>query len=171
MDLIFVSTDGVLSNQNYLELISKRGINYMSVHQNQIDKEKVGLLNHLANKSGASFVFTGYWKDYYSLERLNEMIKKSGANWKAIDSTPYLFKLENGKSASKEDEVLLYMQRLVDKGITVKNFIILDDHLNNYRAYSDNLVKVNYERGLRPFHIEKALELLGVERKRKIVNK
>jgi len=170
MDIVFVSTDGILSNQHHLEFISKRGINYMSIHQNQIDKEKVSLLNHLFVRSGALPVFTGTWKDQYSVSRLNEMLRKCGANWKAQDATPYLYKLDNNKFATPSDEIGMYLHRLYSKQITVNNFVILDHHLNNYDDYSSKVIKINYEKGLKPFHIEKALSVLGIEKKKKIVS-
>lgn len=171
MKLIFVSTDGVLTNQNHMERISKRGIGFMESYYNQIDKDKLSLLNHLINKTNVEVVLTGTWKNLYSLDKLNDMLSRAGASFKAIGCVPYLYKLDRITAAKPFDEVDLYLNRLVQKGITIDDFVILDDHLNDYKNYSNKTVKVNYERGLRPFHIEKALDLLGVERKRKIIGK
>jgi hypothetical protein len=167
MRLVFVSTDGVLSNQHYIDLISNRGINYMSNVQNQIDKNKISLLNLLVNKTKASVVFSGSWRLSSSLDRLNEMIAKAGATFKACDTTPYLYKSEKNRWTDYVDELDLYFNRLRNKGIHPDSFVILDDR-RDFRHYNDNLIRVPYERGLRPFHIEKCLDLFGIPRKKSI---
>jgi hypothetical protein len=50
-------------------------------------------------------------------------------------------------------------------GINVEDYVILDDRCD-FRKFNSRLVKVNYDRGLRPMHIERALDLFGIPRKK-----
>lgn len=166
MNLIFLSTDGVLCNEQHLDYIGRRGIKYMSDTYNQIDKTKISLLNHLMNKVKASVYLTGSWKNQHSVEKINDMLKKSGANWQAVGAAPYLYKV-NGKFATNVDEVDACLTEIYSKN-QIDNFIILDDR-NDWSKFNKNLIRVNYDKGLKPFHIERALDLFGVVRKNKIV--
>lgn len=170
MKLVILSTDGVLCNQKHMESISRRGYGYMYNHQNQIDKDKMSLINYLINKTQAEVIFSGSWRSIYSLEKLNDMVKRAGATWTGLDTLPIMYKLDKSNTfAEPPDEVSLYFKRLVDKGISITDYVILDDHINDYKNYNGALVKVNYERGLRPLHIEKSLDILGVERKVRMI--
>jgi hypothetical protein len=165
MKLIFISTDGVLTNQNYINLISSRGRNYMINLQNQIDKNKISLLNYLVSKTKAMVVLSGAWRLSSSLDKLNEMLAKSGARFTAVDTTPYLCRLENGKEADYVDELTKYLERMKRKDIPVEDFVILDDR-RDFREFNNKLVRVDYERGLRPIHVERCLDLFGIQRKK-----
>jgi hypothetical protein len=167
MKLLFISTDGVLANQHYLDLISNRGINYMYNLQNQIDKNKISLINYLVNKTGASVVFSGAWRLNVSLNRLNEMTAKCGATFSAIDTTPYVYKLDKNKMADHVDELEKCLEDYSRKGINVEDYVVLDDR-REFRQFNNRLVKVNYDRGLKPMHIERCLDLFGVPRKKMI---
>ena len=165
MKLIFISTDGVLTNQNYINLISSRGRNYMINLQNQIDKNKISLLNYLVSKTKAMVVLSGSWRLSNSLDKLNEMLAKSGARFAAVDTTPYLCRLENGKETDYVDELTKYLERMKRKDIPVEDFIILDDR-RDFREFNNKLVRVDYERGIRPIHVERCLDLFGIQRKK-----
>ena len=165
MRLAFVSTDGVLTNQHYIDLISNRGINYMSNVQNQIDKGKISLLNYLVNKTGAFIVFSGSWRTSFSLDRLNEMVAKAGGTFEAVDTTPYLYKTEKNRLLDHVDELDNYLKFILSKGVKPENFVILDDR-KDFRHHNDKLVRVTYDRGLRPVHIERCLDLFGIQRKK-----
>lgn len=165
MKLIFISTDGVLSNNHYLEIISNRGPNYMNNIQNQIDKNKISLINYLVNKTKALVVFSGSWRLSTSLNRLNEMVAKCGGTFAAVETTPYVYKLDKNKPADHVDEMEKFFSDLSGKGISVEDYVILDDR-RDFRQFNSKLVRVNYDRGLRPVHIEKCLDLFGVPRKK-----
>ncbi len=165
MNLLFLSTDGVLTNQNYIGMIFNRGQNYVNNHQNQIDKSKISYLNYLVNKTKCNVVLTGQWRLLHHLDKLNEMLQKSGATFKATDQTPYIYKFPDGRKSYVYDEIEKYLTDLARRGREVSNFVILDS-LNDYGMFTNNFVKINYERGLRHVDIEKCLDKFGVEYKK-----
>lgn len=167
MKIIFVSTDGVFTNQRYLELISKRGIGYMSNYQNQIDKKKITLINYLVNKTKALVVASGSWRLQMNLDKLNDTIHKSGATFEISDTTPYIYKLDNTKPADHVDELDRFIYNKAKNGIDIDDFVILDDR-REWKQFNSRLVRVNYDQGLKPVHIERCLDLFGVPRKASI---
>lgn len=177
MTVIFVSTDGVLTNQQYLAQFLGRAkanyrsddlnalYNYIYDHSNQVDKSKISILNYLIYKTKAEVVLTGQWRLQYSLDKLNDILKKNGAKFKAIDSTPYLYKDRDGRFLSHIDELENSINSLYKKGYDMNDFIILDDR-SNWGAYQNNLIKVNYDRGLRHLDIEKCFDKLKIQYKK-----
>lgn len=164
MNLLFLSTDGVLTNQRQIDRAVNRGIHYAYEYQNQIDPKKVGLLNILVRKGNFDVIFTGTWKNRHSTGLLNSMLKKVGATFSAIDSVPILYKSNGGKFATTEDEIENYMINLYNKGINVGNlkYAILDDR-SVYTKYAHNFIKVKYDQGLTHLNVEKCLKMVGVK--------
>lgn len=183
MAVIFLNTDGVLTNQQYLSMFLGRAYtnysniksktpkdlealyNYIYDHSNQIDKSKISILNYLLYKSKADIVLTGKWRLQYSLDKFNDILKRSGAKWKAMASTPYLYKDYDGRVTNHVDELELSIESLHRKGHDLNNFIILDDR-SDWGKYQANLVKVNYDRGLRHLDVEKCFDRLKIPYKK-----
>jgi len=182
MKYIFLSTDGVLSNQQYLGMICGRANSALNKdpggdlsqkewiykHKNQVDKSKVQILNYLINKTKADVVLMGQWRMYHSLNDLNGILRRNGANFEAVDMLPVLYKVDsNFRVANHVDELDRWInpngrsQRSLDP----KSFVILDDR-SDWGQYQNNLVKVNYDRGLRHFDVEKCLDKLDISYKR-----
>jgi hypothetical protein len=165
MNYIFLSTDGVLTNQNYINLISNRGQGYIHNHQNQIDKSKIYYLNYLVNKTSSKVVLTGQWRLLYTLDRLNDMLQKSGAKFEAVDQTPYIYKFLDGRKSFPHDEIEKCIINLRKRGNEVDEFLILDSY-NDYGPYNSNFIKINYERGLRHLDVEKCLDYFKINYKK-----
>jgi len=177
MKLIFLSTDGVLSNQQYIGSLCSRVYNgnwqkdkfkaeeYLYNHQNQVDKSKVSMLNYLVNKTKADVVLTGQWRLRHSVDKLNEILTKNGARFEAIGATPYIYKFADGRSANYVDELESYLESFQKRNDVPIQFIILDDR-SDWGRHQNNLVKVNYERGLRHLDIEKCFDKFGISYKR-----
>lgn len=166
MNLIFISTDGVLTNQRQIERLVSRNINHAHDYQKQIDSKKIGLLNLLVRRTEGYVIFSGSWRAKCSVDTLNDMLKRSGATFKGSDITPILYKLDNGKFATPGDEIDYYFNNLNKKEISLEklNYLILDDRDSYYGKHAKNVIKINYEFGTKPVNIEKALKMLGCNR-------
>lgn len=163
MNLIFISTDGVLTNQKQIERAVSRNINQAHDYQKQIDNKKIGLLNLLVRRSDSYVIFTGSWRNKCSVDSINDMLKRAGATFRGLDNAPLLYKSDNGKFATPENEIDSYFLSLSKRDIPLDNvkYVILDDRDYYYGKHIKNVVKVNYESGIKPFNVEKALKLLG----------
>lgn len=177
MKLIFISTDGVLSNQQYIGSLCNRVYNnlfekdkfkaeeYLYNHQNQVDKSKISILNYLINKTKAGVVLMGQWRLHHSLDRLNDILRKNGATFEASGTTPYLYRYQDGRPSNHVNELESYLDSCYKKYNSPIQFIILDDR-SDWGVHQNNLVKVNYERGLRHFDVEKCFDKFGISYKK-----
>lgn len=177
MKLIFISTDGVLSSQQHIASLCNRVQNvllkkdkskaedYLYNHQNQVDKSKISILNYLINKSKAEVVLTGQWRLSNSLDRLNEILKKNGAIFEAVGTTPYIYRFADGRPSNHINELESYLDSRSKTSNAPIQFVILDDRAD-WGAYTNHLVKVNYERGLRHFDVEKCFDKFGIPYKK-----
>lgn len=161
MKLIFLDFDGVLNSRKWIESFhqkvkdSKLPDSIILVEPDDaLDPAPVALINQLVEKSGAKVIISSSWRILHGLDSLNEILKKAGATFEAIDTTPRTYE-ERGL------EIQMYLDYLKSKGEVVESFVIIDDdsdmaHFLNTKHF----IKTAFEFGFLDWHLEEALKVL-----------
>ena len=166
MKLIFLDIDGVLNSDVYMETpfyqdeVKSHGINdyksyavVLRAHHTHLDPSAVQLLNQLVKDSGAEVILSSTWRLRYSLEEMNDMLKKRGATFQIIGTTPSI-KRQGTKRGS---EVSLFLSKLEEQP---ESFVILDD-IDQFPHHRANFVRTPEKTGLTKEYVEKALKILN----------
>jgi hypothetical protein len=107
-------------------------------------------LNDLVTDTGASVVISSSWRIANSLLKLNQVLKKWGCGFEAVDKTP---SLKNSPGRGVEIWHWLCMNRH-------ESFVVLDDEDLEMGPVLENLVKVDGVRGFTAKDAEKSREIL-----------
>lgn len=169
MKLIFLDFDGVMNSERYFNnsvfLTETKGMDWDEImliaHHTHLDRDAIQLINQLVDRSGASVVVSSTWRQHYSIDELNQMLKDRGATFTIIAATPvhrshYIGWGMSNVIRGKE------IQEYLDETVQPVQFVILDD-INNMAHLSDHLVLTDEDVGITQEDIEKALKILSEE--------
>lgn len=157
MKLIYLDFDGVLNSRRWFNKLQGRQTDDRLVlveTDEMLDPEPVELINQLVEKSGAKVVVSSSWRILHSIEDLNNILRKFGARFEAIDVTPRLYE-ERGI------EIQTHLDYLKSKGDEIESFVIIDDdwdmaHFLNTKHF----IKTTFDSGFTDWHLEEALKVL-----------
>lgn len=139
--VIFLDVDGVLNSQEYWDRVG----NAFRERFNQIDVDKIVLLNQIIEATQAKIVISSCWRLLH-YEELLDILSKKGLVGEIIGMTPSL-SLVRG----------LEIQKWLDGNPNVTRFVILDDS-DDMEHLDGHLIQPNfYSNGLKLKHVEAAI--------------
>jgi HAD domain in Swiss Army Knife RNA repair proteins len=169
MKLIFLDFDGVMNSERYFDSITfqteTKGMDWDEImliaHHTHLDRDAIQLINQLVDRSEASVIVSSTWRQHYTIDELNKMLKNRGATFNIIAPTPvhrsgYVSWGMSNVIRGKE------IQEYLDEIEKPVQFVILDD-IDNMTHLSDHLVLTNEDVGITQEDIEKALKILSEE--------
>jgi HAD domain in Swiss Army Knife RNA repair proteins len=139
MNIIFLDFDGVLNDRKWLVRDGAR---------DDLDPERVKLLNWLVRATEAKIVISSSWRILHPLEELQLILDRAGFLGEILGVTP-------GGGGVRGTQI----QRWIDSNNFKGQFVILDDD-SDMEHLMDRLVKTNFETGLQPQHVKSAIALL-----------
>lgn len=143
MKVIFLDVDGVL-NDAYTKRLTKAGFTF-------VDKDKILLLKHIVDKTGAKVVLSSDWRYDENDPDLDELqIELSKFGIFIFDFTP----IHTSNYRGSEIQEWLYNHP------NVLNFVILDDR-NDMEPNMEYLVQTSFDRGLTAELAAEAIQILG----------
>lgn len=161
MKLVFLDFDGVLNSRRWIEAFHQKvrdsklpDSNVLVDCDDALDPEAVERINQLVEKSGAKVVVSSSWRILHGVESLNAILKKAGARFEVMDTTPRTYE-ERGI------EIQMYLDYLLSKGDVVESFVIIDDDSDMaHFLNADQFIKTAFEFGFLDWHLERALKVL-----------
>ena len=159
MKYLFLDVDGVLNTPT-----SKSRCGYYI----GIDSEKVLLLEHIIERTGAQIVLHSTWKEFWEKDRGRKHLqdeladyldrKLKAAGLVAIDKTPDFL---GGRYLSRGEGIAEYLNAR-----SWESFVILDDLQFDYDScgLTDHFVKTDKKFGLTEELAEKAIQILMGEK-------
>ncbi len=120
MKVIFLDIDGVLNSDEYIDSIKDKEM----TAENEIDMEKVNLLEQAINKTGARVVLTASGRYAQVGRYLREILSKMAI---LTDVTPYMNNMRG-----------LEIKEWLSKNSDVEDFVILDDEI--FESYDEKLL-------------------------------
>jgi len=157
MKLIFLDFDGVLNSKKYFNSLQNKDADDKLVlieYDNHIDPEAIELINQLVEQTNAKVIVSSSWRILHDVASLDSILKRSGARFDVMDSTPRLYE-ERGI------EIQTYLNYLQSKGDTVESFVIIDDDSDMaHFINTDNFIKTSFDFGFTDLHLNKAIKVL-----------
>ena len=120
MKVIFLDIDGVLNSDEYIDSIKGKEM----TAENEIDMEKVRLLEQAINQTGARVVLTASWR-YAQVGRYLRKVLSQMAIF--TDATPYMNNIRG-----------LEIKEWLSQNNDVEDFVILDDEI--FESYDEELL-------------------------------
>lgn len=170
MKVIFLDIDGVLNHQGYLNDKKQAGKKLIAKPEDwygaqQIEPEKVGLLNRIVEETGAAVVICSTWRKRFGLMELWRMLEERGLREQPMDVTPMPFQKSDGKWSSTGDEIERWLE--VEKGWAESPdmdlvYVVLDDN-DIHNAQVAPQIRTSMERGLEEVHVELAIRMLNLK--------
>jgi hypothetical protein len=114
--------------------------------------EAVANLNSLVANTGARVVISSSWRIANSLLKLNQVLRKWGCEFEAVDKTPFL-KNSPGRGVEVWHWLCLNQH---------ESFVVLDDESADMGPVLESLVEVDGKAGLTAEDVERAMKILGV---------
>lgn len=156
--LIFLDIDGVLNTERHISKLRVAKQPCSDLYGPLFDPEAVENLREIIEKTHAKIVVTSSWRYIYGLEGLKEI-------WAYRKLPGKLFGVvKMDGSGTRGEEVENFVTDLF--GDSANDYLILDDECE----YSDNqlqrFIKVNPIRGIDSADVEKAIEILNLNRKK-----
>lgn len=155
MKIIFLDIDGVLNGDN-TEVVN----GYVFV-----DEEKVKLLKHIVDETGAKIVLSSDWRydwetkdEFFLCPALRHTLEKY--DLEIMDTTPIFF---NIGMYGREREIEDWLEDAKIYGnLDIENFVILEDYWY-FEHFANNVVRTNENDGLTEADAEMAIEILNRE--------
>jgi hypothetical protein len=174
MKIIFLDFDGVLNSTRSF-ITSKRGtpngrwstLDEMNIAT--IDPVSVGLVNDLAERTGAEFVISSSHRKYFmkhneiDLPRLRQYFRDVGIEGNIIGATPRNYR----PYSTRGDEIKEWLDGFLEP---IEAYVILDDDSDMLDNQLTKFVKTCSENGFLFEHYLKAMEILGAETKDIMLN-
>ena len=156
MKIIFLDFDGVLNSQQFLH--SHQG----GFGMTQVDPRAAARLEKLVKATGAKIVVSSSWRHIYSVEEIQEILKKVGAPAAAravIDRTPVG---EGNRGQEIQDWLDLDSERRVVNPAhqDVQAYVILDDNNEMTPEQQPHMVQTNGQVGLTDQNVMDAISIL-----------
>ena len=160
INIIFLDVDGVLNCSTTRDRCDA----YIG-----IEDKKVKLLKEIVDKTNSKIVLISTWKYFWyknpSLKYREDHLARYLDMKLKKQKLTILDKTGESDSCSRSVEIIDYLDELKHAGIKVDNYIIIDDHMFDYRKYKlvDHLIKTSISRGgLTNKHVDLAVnKLLG----------
>ena len=154
MKLIFLDIDGVL---NCAASFTRRGNSF------PIDDDKVDLLAQIVEATGAEIVLSSTWRSDFD-DDMNIIYKRSGAP-KLVEKLKArglkLFGRTPNLPTERGTEIKVWL--LEHEDLNIESICILDDDVDMGKL-GKFLVKTNWNLGLTPHCVEKAIKILNKEK-------
>lgn len=165
MRVIFLDIDGVLNSEEFYQHRP------LTQELNEIDEEKVKLLQQIVQATNAKIVLTSTWRVYDKTDKTSPSYKVYGYlvdtlakyDLSIFDCTPWI-----NENRPHEIQVWLSMWDLYkDIHEHIRGYVILDDDFS-HKQYAkfhlqNHLIKTTFygERGgLQPEHVQQAIDIL-----------
>lgn len=163
MRVIFLDIDGVLNSKEFFQNRQPtQGLN-------EIDEEKVKLLQQIVQATNAKIVLTSTWRIYDKADKVYQHLVDVLAKYdlSIFDCTPWI-----NENRPHEIAVWLSMWKaLMDVHEHILGFVSLDDDFTakQYARYGmqHQLIKTTFygeHGGLQPEHVQQAIDILKMER-------
>ena len=152
MKLIFLDVDGVLNSKASF------------LHRDNpfpIDDDKVDLLAQIVKITGAELILSSTWRGDFD-NNMNIIFKRGGALTLVEKLKKRGLKLigKTGFDVNRETEIRNFLWDF-SQNHEIESFIVLDDDI----VHMPQLVKTNWNLGLTPHCVEKAIKMLSGENK------
>ena len=147
MKLIFLDIDGILNC----------AASFRNLYSFPIDDDKVDLLAQIVEATGAELVLSSTWRSDFD-SKMNIIDKRGGAPELVEKLKTRGLKLigKTGNDVNRETEIRNFLWEF-SKDHEVESFIVLDDDV----VHMPQLVKTNWNLGLTPHCVEKAIKMLN----------
>jgi len=149
MKIIFLDIDGVLNYFDYNMEVDMGSFLYF----NEIDTQKVLLLNEIVRRTKAKVVISSSWRKYYSIEELIEGLNRRGFIGEIIGVTPALYHI----GVQRGEEIKHWIDNC---GFNISSMVILDDD-NDMSDLIRYHIQTNYSTGLTEEDVELAIKELN----------
>lgn len=163
MRVIFLDIDGVLNSQEFFQNRQPtQGLN-------EIDEEKVKLLQQIVQATNAKIVLTSTWRIYDKADKVYQHLVDVLAKYdlSIFDCTPWI-------NEDRPHEIAVWLSMwnaLRDVHEHIFGFVSLDDDftVKQYAKYGmqHQLIKTTFygkQGGLQPEHVQQAIDILKMER-------
>lgn len=133
-------------------------------HYIGIEDKKVSLLKELVDETKAKIVLVSSWKEWWFKDDQFKIHQDDLANYldeKLAKQGLTIF--NKTRPINRGRSILKFIEDLEDDGVSVNNFVILDDEMFDYKEtkLTKNLVQTSFDQnGLERKHIRKALGML-----------
>lgn len=151
MRVVFLDFDGVLNSAAYFDRLRRaERLVQLIEHDDHIDRAAVALLDYLVFATDAKIVISSSWRISRTLPELEETLTRAGLRaGRVIDKTVDL------RGVPRGNEIQLWVDTH-----RPTSFVILDDD-SDMGQVASRLVKTHFqEGGLRPEHVQRAIDLL-----------
>jgi len=167
---IFLDIDGVLnSNTDFIPGAAKYDPVHSKLQKGErwkvISAGKLYLLNNIITETDAKIILSSTWRTKCDAKKMTKIFQRYGDIWKH-DESVFIGKTVNLKRGRYGDPQA-FRQREIDQYLTehnVKKYIILDDNMN-LKDDPDHLIRTDDEAGLTVLQHNKALIMLGRNKK------
>lgn len=125
--------------------------------------DKVQLLNQIVASGGHYIVLTTSWREFFSLEELQNLLAQAGLipEARVIGTTPVLWstlsEIPPGPGQFRWDEIQEWFR--IFPGATQRNWVILDDACTG-NPPEDHYIQVDQQHGLRSEDVHRAIAIL-----------
>lgn len=145
---LFLDVDGVLNNMKFaIRMKDEEGV--MIFHEDILDPACIRNLKRIIDETGAVIVVSSSWRGIpNSMKNLAAQLNQSGME--IYSTTPSIYRKERG------DEIAAWLKN----NPSIKDFVILDDD-SDMGELLPHLVNTDFQTGLLPIHISKAIEILN----------
>ena len=152
MKVVFLDIDGVLNSYQYL---SRTSMEDAGIY-NELDPQKVNLLQKLVVQTGASIVLSSSWRESFECVKpldavarnLLEALKEHGLLISSM--TPLL-------TGKRDEEIRQWLTCHTE----VELFVILDDEDYDWKELRSNWVETSYYVGLTEENVREAVKILN----------
>ena len=155
MKLIFLDIDGVL---NYSGCKARSSTGCLG-----IDTEKVKLLRHIIDQTGAIVILTSTWKTDWFPSAFIEDLPKDGQYLQKQLAKHKVFIRAKTEDPSWEQRGQGILDFIETSKYNIEQFVILDDESFDFieLGLENRFVKTSFNDGLLPEHVEKAVCILN----------
>ena len=152
MKVVILGIDGVLNSYQYLSRTSMEDAGFC----NELDPQKVELLQKLVVQTGASIVLSSSWRESFEnmmpldfvARNLLVALKEQGLSISSM--TPLL-------TGKRDEEIRQWLTCHTE----VERFVILDDEDYNWKELRPNWVETSYYMGLTEKNVREAVKILN----------
>jgi hypothetical protein len=179
MKVLFLDFDGVINNEQTFEELKQaeftptdselqliRKLIVQDPRHNEsfwlntirsLDSKLIAHITSIIKATGAKVVISSAWRNTFSLQILELLLKHHGFTGEVIDSTPSKMSLH-----SRAGEIFMWLRNAKENKLNVENFVIIDDDSSpkNIEYLVDNLVVTDYSQGLDEAKTLQAIEIL-----------
>ena len=159
-NIIFLDIDGVLNHELFYEERDNSYEKYKTLpyHMQNIDKDKVELLNQLCKSTNSKVVISSTWRVGRTVEELQNIFKDLDAEFEVIDKTPECSINGYPIASGRGSEINYWLGANVDK---CQNYVIFDDdNFDILLSQQNKFIHIDRWVGLTPTNIFKAECLL-----------